>query len=95
MPKYGKVLQLCEELGYGSNDTKGPQYCRELSRRTNQHRQRFIEQNVQEFAEFPLYYEHEDVQRCASTFLANNGHMFLQLHRQSTGPGNTLLSDER
>lgn len=94
-PKYGRVFQLCEELGYGAKSRKDPQYRSNLSTKTNRHRQLFIKQTLKDATEFPLHYEHDQVQQCVSTFLEDNSHMFLQLQRGPTTIGNTFPSDDR
>lgn len=77
-PNYGKVKQLCAQLGYGSKDKDDPRYFDKLSKKVIAYRKSFITDRMEQVTNFPLNYDHEQVQRCAEHFLEDNSNLFCQ-----------------
>jgi len=74
-PNYGRIQDLCIALGYYREDTgKGPRTISCLKAKTFQYRIHFV--TIFELERFPLNYQSEEAQRCASEFLHKNGHLF-------------------
>ena len=86
----GHVLPLCNELGYGSNEKGDPRYHNMFRQKVIEHRKRFISHNMMHGSQFPWDYHHEDVQRCARSFLQDNSQLFSQEEEEFVGP--TLFS---
>lgn len=85
-PDYGKVKQLCAQLGYGSTDKDDPRYYDNLSTKVIICRKSFIKTRMEQGIKFPLNYDHEQVQRCAELFLAENSNMFSHSQEGLIGP---------
>ena len=82
----GKVIPLCNELGYSSTDKGDPRYHDILRRKVIDHRKHFIAHSMVYGSQFPLDYGHEDVQRCARSFLKHNSELFSQEEEGFIGP---------
>lgn len=85
-PAYGKVLPLCDKLGYGSKDKTDARYHFKLKNKVVMHRREFTASSMAQGTQFPLYYDHMEVQRCAALFLENNRNMFSQEEEGFIGP---------
>ena len=85
-PPYGNVLQLCAELGYGSKDKDDPRYYNKLKMKILNHRKYFIDKAMAQDTEFPLNYDHVQVQECVTGFLTLYYYMFSEGHEGFIGP---------
>ena len=73
-PGYDSVREICASLGYNS-ETKTHRHFKILSTKTANYRKRFVE-DAATLTDFPLSNVAPEVQRCASGFLDQHGHLF-------------------
>jgi hypothetical protein len=74
-PKHGLVGDLCRKLGYASDRKGTPRSTHFLSSKVAKFRKKFVETTTR-IDLFPLEYQSTDAQLCASSFLAENLHLF-------------------
>jgi len=74
-PRYGAVRDICETLGYGSDEKSDPRFFHTVSRPATKFRLQFIDSSPS-LASFPLVYTDPDVQLCSLDFLEKNQHLF-------------------
>jgi hypothetical protein len=74
-PKYGRVRELCKDLGYASDRKRTPRSMHYLTTKTTAFRKKFIE-STPEIIHFPLEYESAEAQECAARFLTSHVNLF-------------------
>ena len=74
-PKYGKIYDLCKELGYASTAKKDSRFWHDLRDKTAKHRRKFTTSAT---GPSPFSFDHNasEVRLCAKTFLDNENHLF-------------------
>ena len=74
-PKYGKIHDLCKDLGYASTVRGAPRFWHNLRDKTAKHRQKFMRSSAESYV-FSLDHNSPEVRRCAKTFLDNEYCLF-------------------
>jgi hypothetical protein len=74
-PKHGKVGDICKGLGYASDRKGRPRSTYSLSSKVSIFRKKFLDATPK-IDIFPLEYQSEEAQQCASNFLTENSHLF-------------------